>query len=149
VIAPELGLEREAIDPGAVSAAIRAALLRLDLADGAVPVALFAPWRGAATFARLDAFCRGVFHGMGAVLAQGHPLVLAGDGDTGGLIGVHFHEELGLAHSVVSIDNLELREFDYIDIGAMLDLSGAVPVVIKSLLFSGMDLFSGTERKSA
>jgi ethanolamine utilization protein EutA len=37
----------------------------------------------------------------------------------------------------VSIDGLELKEFDYIDIGAMLDSSGAVPVVIKSLIFPG------------
>ena len=36
---------------------------------------------------------------------------------------------------VVSIDGLELKEFDYIDIGAILDTSGAVPVVIKSLIF--------------
>lgn len=135
VIAPDIALDREVIDAGAVSTAIRAALLAFALVDGDVPVALFAPWRGPATFSRLDAFCRGVCDGMASVLAKGHPLVLAGDGDVGGLIGVHFHEELGLTHSVVSIDSLELREFDYIDIGAMLDLSGAVPVVIKSLLF--------------
>jgi ethanolamine utilization protein EutA len=143
VIAPDRGFEgglgRDVIDPAAVSTAIRRALQRLDLADGAVLVALFAPWRGAATFSRLDAFCRGVSNGMEAVLAHGHPLVLVGDGDVGGLVGVHFHEELGLAHSVVSIDSLDLREFDYIDIGAMLDLSGAVPVVIKSLLFSNTE----------
>jgi ethanolamine utilization protein EutA len=30
-----------------------------------------------------------------------------------------------------------LKEFDFIDIGAMLELSGAVPVVIKSLVFPG------------
>ena len=136
VIAPDMGLNREIIDFASVASGIRAALTRLDLADGATPVALFTPWRGRATFARLDAFCRGVSEGMSAITAHGHPLVLAGDGDVGGLIGVHFHEELGLTHPVVSIDSLELREFDYIDIGAMLDLSGAVPVVIKSLLFS-------------
>jgi ethanolamine utilization protein EutA len=135
VIAPDFEFDRETIDPNKVSAAIQKALQLFDLADGVVPAALFVPWRGPATFARLDAFCRGVSNGMSAVLAKGHPLVLAGDGDVGGLIGVHFHEELGLTHSVVSIDSLELREFDYIDIGAMLDLSGAVPVVIKSLLF--------------
>jgi len=135
VIAPDMGLDREVIDPSEVCAAIRKALLAFDLANGDLPVALFVPWRGPATFARLDAFCRGVCEGMARVLAHGHPLVLAGDGDVGGLIGVHFHEELGQVHSVVSIDSLELREFDYIDIGAMLDLSGAVPVVIKSLLF--------------
>jgi ethanolamine utilization protein EutA len=40
-----------------------------------------------------------------------------------------------LKNAVVSIDGLELKEFDYIDIGAMLESSGAVPVVIKSLIF--------------
>jgi ethanolamine utilization protein EutA len=35
----------------------------------------------------------------------------------------------------VSIDGLELKDFDYIDIGEMLPSSGAVPVVIKSLIF--------------
>jgi len=135
----------ETIDPKAVSAAIQKALQdHVPLAvfaagelpsDHDAPAAIFVPWRGPATFARLDAFCRGVSNGMSAVLAKGHPLVLAGDGDVGGLIGVHFHEEIGLPHAIVSIDSLDLREFDYIDIGAMLDLSGAVPVVIKSLLF--------------
>ena len=38
---------------------------------------------------------------------------------------------------MVSIDGLELKEFDYIDIGTMLESSGAVPVVIKSLIFPG------------
>jgi ethanolamine utilization protein EutA len=136
VIAPDMGLDREAVDAGSIAAAIRTALFAFDLAEGDVPVALFAPWRGPAAFSRLDAFCRGVRDGMEPLLAKGHPLVLVGDGDHGGLIGVHFHEELGLIHPVVSIDSLELREFDYIDIGAMLDFSGAVPVVIKSLLFA-------------
>jgi ethanolamine utilization protein EutA len=61
--------------------------------------------------------------------------VLAGDGDVGGLLGIHFREEMKLANPVVSIDGLELKQFDYVDIGAMLENSGAVPVVIKSLIF--------------
>jgi ethanolamine utilization protein EutA len=135
VIAPDFEFNREAIDANEVCAAIQKALRRYDLAEGHVPVAVYTPWRGPATFARLDSFCRGVCEGMARLLAKGHPLVLAGDGDVGGLIGVHFHEELRLEHAIVSIDGIDLREFDYIDIGAMLDLSGAVPVVIKSLLF--------------
>jgi len=135
VIAPELALGAETIDSAAVAAAIRAALKRLDLGDGASPVALFVPWRGSATFRRLDDFCKGVADGMAAVLARGHPVVLAGDGDVGGLIGIHCCEEMKLANPIVSIDGLELKEFDYIDIGSILDTSGAVPVVIKSLIF--------------
>jgi ethanolamine utilization protein EutA len=135
VIAPALPLDRDTIDPAAVAHATLAMLKRLDLAEGHQPVAVFVPWQGSATFQRLDAFCRGVVEGLSNVLANGHPLVLAGDGDVGGLLGIHLHEEMKLKNAVVSIDGLELKEFDYVDIGAMLESSGAVPVVIKSLIF--------------
>jgi len=135
VIAPALALDGEAIDSAAIASAIKAALKRLDLGDGRSPVAIFIPWRGSATFRRLDDFCKGVAAGLDAVLAKGHPIVLAGDGDVGGLIGIHYCEEMKFQNPIVSIDGLELKEFDYIDIGAILDTSGAVPVVIKSLIF--------------
>ncbi len=134
VMAPDLPLEQEMLDPAAVANTVANALKQLDL-GGEQPVALFVPWRGSATYQRLDAFCRGAVLGLARVLERGHPLVLAGDGDVGGLLGIHLHEEMKLASPVISIDGLELKEFDYIDIGAMLDSSGAVPVVIKSLIF--------------
>jgi ethanolamine utilization protein EutA len=135
VIAPALPLDHETVDPAAVARSVQTILKRLDLADGEQPVATFVPWRGSATFQRLDAFCRGLVDGLDAVLKRGHPLVIAGDGDVGGLLGIHLHEEMKIANPIVSIDGLELKEFDYIDIGAMLESSGAVPVVIKSLIF--------------
>ena len=135
VIAPNFALDDEAIDATAVSASIKSALKRLDLGSGETPVAIFVPWRGSATFRRLDDFCKGVADGLEAVIAHGHPIVLAGDGDVGGLMGIHYCEEMKFNNPIVSIDGLELKEFDYIDIGAILDTSGAVPVVIKSLIF--------------
>ncbi|HEY7246771.1 MAG TPA: ethanolamine ammonia-lyase reactivating factor EutA [Xanthobacteraceae bacterium] len=135
VIAPVLALDPEEIDAAGVASAIKAVLRRLDLIEADTPVALFVPWRGSATFQRLESFCRGVVAGLEGVLARGHPLVLAGDGDVGGLMGIHLREELGLANPIVSVDGLELNEFDYVDIGTMLPNSGAVPVVIKSLIF--------------
>jgi ethanolamine utilization protein EutA len=137
VIAPSLPLGDEVIDPAAVAQATQTMLRRLDLNGGEQPVAVFVRWQGSATFQRLDAFCRGVVHGLSSVLDRGHPIVLAGDGDVGGLLGIHLHEEMKLKNPVVSIDGLELKEFDYIDIGTMIEASGAVPVVIKSLIFPG------------
>ena len=72
---------------------------------------------------------------MKPTLDKGYPLVLVSDGDVGGLIGMHLLEEVGLKSPVVSIDGIDLREFDYIDIGEILPSSGSVPVVIKSLVF--------------
>ena len=111
------------------------ALRRLDLHEGEQAVALCYRWEGSATFRRLDDFCHGVDAGLSKQMEKGHPLVLVGDGDIGGLIGIHVREEAKLPNAVVSIDGIELKEFDFIDIGALLETSGAVPVVIKSLVF--------------
>jgi len=146
-IAPAFALDNEDIDSSAVAAEIKALLKRLDLADAGTPVAVFVPWRGSATFRRLDAFCQGLTEGLAVILADGQPLVLAGDGDVGGLIGIHLREEMGVDNAIVSVDGLELKEFDYIDIGAMLPMSGAVPVVIKSLIFPASAAARG-ERQS-
>jgi ethanolamine utilization protein EutA len=135
VIAPTMPLEADVIDTATVAAAIKGVLRRLDLGKGDTPVAVFVPWRGSATFQRLDAFCKGAVEGLSDVLAQGQPIVLAGDGDVGGLLGIHLREEMRIANAIISVDGLELKDFDYIDIGTMLPTSGAVPVVIKSLIF--------------
>jgi len=135
VIAPALPLDDDKIEPAAVATAIRSALKRRELDGGDSAVAVFVPWRGSATFQRLDNLCRGILGGLDPILAHGHPIVLVGDSDVGGLIGIHFCEEMKVAAPIVSIDGLELKDFDYIDIGAILDMSGAVAVVIKSLVF--------------
>ena len=135
VITPDLPLNAEELDVERIAAAVRAALRRLDLHEGEQAVALCYHWQGSATFARLDAFARGIRAGLSAVLDRDLPLILVGDGDIGGLVGIHFKEEMMLANAIVSIDGITLKEFDFIDIGAMLELSGAVPVVIKSLVF--------------
>ncbi len=137
VIVPDLALDSERLDPVSIARAVATALARHDLAGGETPVALFVSWHGSATFQRLDALCRGIVDGLAPVLAHRHPLIVAGDGDVGGLIGIHCRDELGLENPIVSIDGLELKAFDYIDIGAILRESGTVPVVIKSLIFPG------------
>ncbi len=97
-------------------------------------MALAFRWEGSATYRRIKAFCSGAVEGMQLSLKRGHPLVFVSDGDVGGLLGLHVREEIG-AIPVISIDGVELREFDYIDIGSLIPSSGAVPVVIKSLVF--------------
>ena len=135
VITPALPLHGELLDVDAIAASVRAALRRMDLDEGDQPVALCYRWEGSATYARLDAFCRGLAAGLSTLLEHGLPMVLVGDGDIGGLVGIHAHSELQMSNPIVSIDGIVLQEFDYIDIGALLDTSGAVPVVIKSLVF--------------
>jgi len=135
VVTPDLPLEDDMLDIPRIAAAVQTALRRLDLHEGEQTVALCYRWRKSATFARLDSFCRGVTAGLAKALDRGLPLVLVGEGDIGGLIGIHCLEETRLPNAIVSIDGIVLKEFDFIDIGALLETSGAVPVVIKSLVF--------------
>lgn len=135
VITPDLPLDDETVDVEGVANAVRIALRRLDLHEGEQAVALCYRWRGSATFRRLDDFVRGVREGLSASLSKSFPLILVGDGDIGGLVGIHCLEEAKMTTPIVSIDGINLKEFDFIDIGAMLETSGAVPVVIKSLVF--------------
>jgi ethanolamine utilization protein EutA len=135
VVRPPFPLAEDTLSADAIADAVRFSLRRLDLHASESPVALGYRWDSSATFGRLDAFCRGVTAGMAEILSRGLPLVLVGDGDVGGLIGIHCHEEVGLRNPVISIDGVTLYDFDFIDIGAFLEVSGAVPVVIKSLVF--------------
>lgn len=135
VIAPALDLQAEVLDVPTIAQAIQDALRKVDLHHGEQAVGLCYRWQGSATFARLDAFCRAVALGMKAITDQGHALLLVGDADCGGLIGIHCHEESHMTCPVISIDGVHLKALDFIDVGAMLETSGAVPVVIKSLVF--------------
>jgi len=58
-----------------------------------------------------------------------------GSGALGNVIGLHCQEELKLESAIISIDGIALSDFDFIDVGALIPSSGAVPVVIKSLIF--------------
>jgi ethanolamine utilization protein EutA len=73
--------------------------------------------------------------GLDAMIAKGKPVVLVGEADCAGLIGIHCQEERHFGVPVISVDGVTLTELNFVDIGEMLETSGAVPVVIKSLVF--------------
>ena len=134
VLFPALDLARD-VDSDSVAAAIGAALERADGgdADGEQPIALAIRWRGEPQHARLRALAQGIAQAVGSEPQP--PLMLIVDSDVGKLLGHLLQHELHLARSIIAIDGIELREFDYVDVGAMIEPSGVVPVVIKSLLF--------------
>ncbi|MGB7949709.1 MAG: ethanolamine ammonia-lyase reactivating factor EutA [Candidatus Binatia bacterium] len=135
VVAPEFTLEVDDLSKDAVKDATLNALRRLDLLNARQPVAIAFHWQGSATFLRLQSFSQGLLAGLKDILDKGHPLVLVNDGDIGGIVGLHFQEELQIQSPIISIDGIALNDFDYIDIGALIQSSGSVPVVIKSLVF--------------
>jgi ethanolamine utilization protein EutA len=123
------------IEPGAVAACVRDALDQSDVGDGAGAVALAFPWAGDPLHARLAALAEGICAAMPKTLAAGLPLVLLIDGDVGMSLGRVIHFETAPGAKVIAIDGVQLKRFDYVDIGSLIETTNVVIVIIKSLLF--------------
>ena len=121
--------------PGVVEAAVRSGLRRLDLVEGEAPVAVALSWEGEPQYGRLRSLAVGLAAGLPRSLAGGVPLVLALDADVGRSLGAILVEEFAPQARLACLDGLELRELDYLDVGAMIQPAGVVPVVVKSLAF--------------
>ena len=135
VVYPRLPEAEDDLRPEVVQQAIEASLRRFDLEEGLQPVALAIDWNGSPRYRLLRALADGVVQALPRTLAAGLPLVLVFHHDFGKLVGHILRDELGVHTDLVSIDNVEVREFDYIDVGAVLDKARSVPVVVKSLVF--------------
>jgi ethanolamine utilization protein EutA len=122
------------IDTDAVAAAIRQALMQMDLAPSS-RMALAFVWHGDPEYSRLAAAGRAIVQAL-APISRRELLILVIDGDIGKTLGRLLHRELNLPGPIVSIDGVHLQELDYVDVGQLLTPPGVVPVVVKSLLFS-------------
>jgi ethanolamine utilization protein EutA len=123
------------VDPAAIADVVRAALSRADFAEGESPVALSFPWHGDPSHARLYAVASGICAALPGTLTEEMPLVLLIDGDVGKSLGRVIRHEIAPSADVIAIDGVQLKEFDYVDIGSVIELTNVVPIIIKSLLF--------------
>jgi ethanolamine utilization protein EutA len=127
--------DRQALEPEEITAAIARGFQRFDLIEGEQPVAIAINWAGEPRYSLLRRLALGIVESLPRTVAAGLPIVLVFAHDFGKLIGGIIREEFAPAADIISIDGIELQEFDYIDIGAMIYPSQVVPVVVKSLVF--------------
>lgn len=129
VLRPAIDPERGAADVGA---AIVAALRQHDI-DASAALAIAIDWTWSPRYELLLALANGIVAALGD--RSGPPVVLAFSRDVASLVGRMLAEDLAWPRPLVSLDDVELGELDYIDVGVRLEPSRAVPLVIKSLLF--------------
>lgn len=124
----------EDIDPHAVEAQLRESLAVYDpAAAGTVGVGLL--WSGSASYGRLDAVAEGLVGAMGPIWADRKLAVVVTDADIGGLVGGALRRHLAAGIALISVDGIECRQFDHVDIGVRDTGTRILPVVVKSLLF--------------
>ncbi|MEA2988275.1 MAG: ethanolamine utilization protein EutA [Alphaproteobacteria bacterium] len=131
-----LGLDLSGdIDTDTIVAAFARSAGLLDLEPSA-RIALAFTFAGVPEYPRLAAMAGAIMRFAAPTGRRDEMLVLMIDGDVGRGLGRILDKELRLDGKLVSIDGVQLRELDFVDIGGVLDPPGVVPVVIKSLLFS-------------
>ena len=120
----------------ATTFAIEDGLRRHDLVEGEQAVAIAIRWPHGPAYPVLRALADGVYNAFPRTLAKQLPLILLFDNDIGGLVGSLLKREDDVQSPVLSLDQVDLRSFDFIDLGELHPMTGTVPIVIKSLIFA-------------
>jgi ethanolamine utilization protein EutA len=83
----------------------------------------------------MHALATGICAALPKTLAAAAPLVLLIDGDIAMSLGRILRQEIAPGVNVIAVDGVQLKQFDYVDIGQVIDVTNVVPIIIKSLLF--------------
>lgn len=142
VITPKI-LQQEPLVAAQVSSAVEQSLQRFDITDGERAVALAIHWELGPSYPLIRTLAEGVAGAMKVHVDRGQPLVLVFDADIAKLVGNILEKELLPGCGIISIDGVDLTDFDFIDIGEELPDAKAVPVVIKSLIFRHAEMGRG------
>ncbi len=134
VVTPQFE-QKEAITVGEIKTAVERALQRFDADDVDRAVALAIRWELGPSYPLIRTLAEGLVQAMKGHIDNGQPLVLVFDADIAKLMGNIVERELIPGAGIISIDGIDLKDFDFIDIGQELPDAKAVPVVIKSLMF--------------
>jgi ethanolamine utilization protein EutA len=134
VLTPEFD-QTEAITSAEIKSSVDKALQRFDIIDGDRAVALAIRWELGPSYPLIRTLAEGLVGAMKEHVDKGQPLVLVFDADIAKLMGNIIERELLPGAGIISIDGIDLRDFDFVDIGQELPDAKAVPVVIKSLIF--------------
>ncbi|MFC1873805.1 ethanolamine ammonia-lyase reactivating factor EutA [Chloroflexota bacterium] len=138
VVTPWLGEDTLAVKPypEEIAKAINSAIERFDLLsiDHHRSFALSIHWPMESSYSSLSLLAKGIALSMN--LINNDLCVLVFDADIGYAVGKLLKSELGESADVVVVDEIRVRDFDFIDIGQELEGTQAVPVVVKSLVFN-------------
>jgi ethanolamine utilization protein EutA len=139
VLYPDVDLTGDDIDQERVTAEIRRAHERFNFSEGDQAVALAFHWDGPPAYTRLKPLADGITGGLPQTVKSGSPIIVMFDEDIGKTMGSILRNECDVNGDVLSIDGINLTEFDYIDIGEVIQPTNVVPLVVKSLLFATPD----------
>ncbi|MCF8563153.1 ethanolamine ammonia-lyase reactivating factor EutA [Alicyclobacillus tolerans] len=138
VLHPPCNLHHD-ITPATVGEQIRRHFERFDMQEGAVDVALSFHFDGPPAYDRIRALCEGIRFGLPNSIQGRRQVTILFDRDIAKTVGYILQEELAVSCPLLILDGIHLHDFDYIDIGRLIQPAGVVPVTVKSLVFELQD----------
>ena len=118
-----------------VKEAIERALSRFDLIEGADPLILAFNNSVRPSYENLKEFATGVVSALPNTIKTQTPIFMCFNADIGNSVGNVMKRETGIKNELLSIDEINLKEGDFVDIGEPIIEDVVVPVVIKTLVF--------------
>jgi ethanolamine utilization protein EutA len=115
--------------------AVVSALNRFDLREGEDPLILAFNDAVRPSYEKLTEFSKGVVSALPVTVKRGMPIMMCFDSDVGNSVGNIMKRETGIANEILSIDEIFLKEGDFVDIGEPIIEGVVVPVVVKTLVF--------------
>jgi ethanolamine utilization protein EutA len=122
--------------PGRVEAEISKAMSKHDLVEGTDVVALYFEDPLYRSYSWLQDFVKEIEHALPRTIANGKVVVLLFRSDIGKMVGLMAKRETAIQQNLISLDELSLKEGDWIDIGKPLQDTQVFPVTVKSLVFN-------------
>jgi ethanolamine utilization protein EutA len=114
---------------------IERALSRFDLIEGVDPLILAFNSSVRPSYENLREFSLGVVQALPNTVKTNTPIFMCFDADIGNSVGNVMKRETGINNKLLSIDEIRLKEGDFIDIGEPIIEDVVVPVIIKTLVF--------------
>jgi len=116
---------------------IKASFKRFDLAEGDETIALYFKDPVRVSYPQLELFARSIEAALANTIENNLPVILIFETDIACSVGNVIRRETELKTNLLALDELKLKEGDWIDIGEPLVGDQVYPVTVKSLVFHG------------
>jgi ethanolamine utilization protein EutA len=131
-----INIQKENYNPEKLQKEIDTAFRRFDLKEGEDLVALYFKDPIYRNNFYLTDFAKAIEQALPNTVTNNKMVILIFDQDMGGSLGIALRRDTALQTNLICMDELELEEGDWIDIGAPLYSGQAFPVTVKSLVFN-------------
>jgi len=142
VLAPNIQLGRD-VDAAALTAAIQNAAERIDLEEGDQPVAIAIRLVNELTPAGTEALATAIRDALPRTIEARIPFVVMLDKAAASSLGPVLKDQGSVSGDFITLEGVSVREFSFVDLGAIVRPAEVVPITVKALLFAG-----GLDRRS-